>query len=224
MRFIIYQIQNKINDKKYIGFSSKSLEERWNKHCCDAKNGRKTYLCNAIRKHGKENFAIEVLHCCENLNITRDILEELYINKIGSHYLKGFGYNMTFGGEGTMGHKHSEETKKKMSKSHTGKKHSEDTKQKISDQKTGCGNPNFGRVFSKEHREKIGLAGKGSKNPRAKQYHVTTPAGETLTIADRMGFCEQHGLKYFSVTSSIRRGHSYRGYTFTEIKNEPPCH
>lgn len=220
MKYIIYQIQNKINNKNYIGFSSKSVEKRWSKHCVDAKNGRNTYLCNAIRKYGTENFDTKIIHCCDNLDLAKNFLEQHYIKNLKSYYLDGNGYNMTLGGEGTIGHKHSNETKIKMSKSHTGRKHSDETKLKLSLQRTGVGNPNYGRDFSQEHKEKLGLASKGALNPRAKKFHVTLPDGKCITIDDRKGFCEQNNLKYFSVVSSIKRNTSYQGYTFKEITEE----
>jgi hypothetical protein len=55
----IYQITNKINNKKYIGKTIKSLSTRFYNHCYASKNGSTTYFHKALRKYGKNNFFIE---------------------------------------------------------------------------------------------------------------------------------------------------------------------
>lgn len=219
MDYIIYKITNTVNGKSYIGFSSKTLKQRWRKHRHDAKTGRKTYLCNAIRKYGHRKFKKEILFETKILELAKSVMEEKFIKEHQTYWLHGIEYNMTMGGDGTLGHKHSRETREKMSKSHTGKKHTEITKKKLSKQRKGEGNPNYGRIFSKEYRSKIGSAVSGSKNGRAKRFLVTLPSGEQVKIEDRKGFCEQHNLKYNSVCSATRRGSPYQGYTFSEIKD-----
>lgn len=87
---MIYLIRNNINEECYVGYTSKSLDERFAKHIQNAKGGSNTYLYNAMRKYGFENFTIECLQ--ENGNISED--EPLWIKKIEPQY------NMTNGGEG----------------------------------------------------------------------------------------------------------------------------
>ena len=48
----------------------------------------------------------------------------------------------------------SNETKQKMSHSHTGKTHSKETRQKISEINTGSGNPNYGNKWDKNQKQK----------------------------------------------------------------------
>ena len=220
MKYIIYKLINIINGKSYIGFSSKNIEARWDKHCRDALMGRPTFLCNAIRKYGIDAFKREVILQTDSLIEARDKAETQFIQEYNTHWEGGQGYNMTLGGEGTMGHKHSKETREKMSKSHTGKKHTEFTKQKLSEQRKGKGNPNYGRDFSKEHRNKLSKSSKGANNPRAKTFLVTTPTGQEILVPDRSKFCLEQELNYFSVAASIRRGRPYKGYLFKECPKE----
>jgi len=70
-----------------------------------------------------------------------------------------------------MTYKHSDETKRKISKSlkgrnspTKGKKLSEETKRKISEKLKGKNNPNYGKKFSEEHRRKISESNKGKKH------------------------------------------------------------
>lgn len=107
--YILYRIRNKINNKSYIGFTIQSLKERWYSHLRAAKNGATTYLHRAIRKDGKENFSIEVLAWGDNhfdgLNIGEPLLIELFSPE----------YNITKGGQGSLGTTHTEEWKRSQS-------------------------------------------------------------------------------------------------------------
>lgn len=167
MGYIIYKITNKINQKAYIGFTSKTLKERWRRHCINAKYGRKSFLYNALRKYGKDAFDLEILYQTYNLEEARDSAENKFIT-LYETMIPEKGYNMTRGGEGTIGHKHSAESISKMSNSHKGKKHTLETKRKLSDQRKGAGNPNYGKIFDQEYRDKISRATKGALNPRSK--------------------------------------------------------
>lgn len=75
----------------------------------------KTYISNAIHKYGWENFKQEI--------IIDDVPEEDLSNLETSYIdventMAPAGYNLTKGGEGTSGYKHSEETIRKISMSH----------------------------------------------------------------------------------------------------------
>ena len=60
--------------------------------------------------------------------------------------------------------KHSEETKKRISKTNTGKKRSEETKRKMSEDRSGANNKMRGRPLSKDHKEKISKSKSGERN------------------------------------------------------------
>ena len=94
----IYKVQNKVNNKVYIGKTVNTIRERWLEHIDEANRGDNTLLHKAITKYGKDNFYVdEIENCsCELLN-TKEIH---YIALFHSHMSEG-GYNMTYGGEGT---------------------------------------------------------------------------------------------------------------------------
>lgn len=82
-------------------------------HRRSAKKG-KTYLARAIKKHGWENFNVEIL-IREVPSEDLDMLEKSYIEIYDSMNRKK-GYNLTKGGEGTSGWIPSEEWRNNHSK------------------------------------------------------------------------------------------------------------
>lgn len=114
---IIYCYTNLINNKKYIG-QTINPHQRFLQHKSSAFNEKdKDYdspLHRAFRKYGYENFKYEVL-------AEADTIEEL--NGLEIYYIAHFntkenGYNIEMGGKNSNKPK-SEETKKKLMKSHS---------------------------------------------------------------------------------------------------------
>lgn len=97
----IYCITNLINNKRYVGKTTSSIEERWREHCHDFQKERceKRPLYSAFNKYGIENFKIEKLECVEDDNLLSD--REIYWIKELETYGKN-GYNATKGGDGRI--------------------------------------------------------------------------------------------------------------------------
>lgn len=121
---IIYKVTNLVNGKCYIGKTTKTLDQRIERHLLDAKSKRyNSYIHGAIRKYGIENFEWEVLCECKDKSIL-NIMEKSNIIMNNSHFSSGHGYNLTWGGDGgniTEGKKHTIETKRKISNSRKAK-------------------------------------------------------------------------------------------------------
>jgi len=112
---LVYKIINKINGKTYIGQTTRSIEDRWIEHCKPA-NELRSYISNAIQKHGKENFVIEEL----SKAVTQEELDALESKLIETHRtMSPNGYNLRMGGSGGA---LSEEVKLKISMTSKGKK------------------------------------------------------------------------------------------------------
>lgn len=91
---ILYMITNRINNKKYIGITTNSLDYRWRHHLYAVNRGSNTKLAKAIRKYGKANFDIKLLKTTNSKKKLRD-LEIKYINHYNSVEK---GYNSVIGG------------------------------------------------------------------------------------------------------------------------------
>lgn len=87
----IYCIENKINHKKYIGLTTRSIKERFSEHC-----KADTVIGEAIRKYGVDNFMCYEVDNAQSKNELSE-LEVHYIHHFGT--LKD-GYNCTIGGDG----------------------------------------------------------------------------------------------------------------------------
>jgi group I intron endonuclease len=108
----VYLIENKTNNKKYIGITKKSIEARFKSHLSAVRQGSKFRFHSAIRKYGEENFTITLLEECNSDEIYKAETKwiKFYNSKSYDH-----GYNMTDGGEGCVGRECLPETSKKLS-------------------------------------------------------------------------------------------------------------
>ena len=94
-RYTIYMHRNKINNKVYIGQTSRDMMERWK----ERNYGYNDYFRKSINKYGSENFDHIILH----ENLSRDEAneyEQFYISKYNSMN-KDYGYNVMPGGHNT---------------------------------------------------------------------------------------------------------------------------
>ena len=136
---IVYKITNKINNKFYIGITSKSLEQRFAGHIKQPRY----YLGEAIKKYGEQNFTIEQIDEANSFNKLKE-KEQYYVNKLKPRY------NLTVGGDGTIGYKHSNSFKKMRRKKMLG-----NTIRK-------------GLTFTQTQRQKISQSLKGNSNKLGK--------------------------------------------------------
>lgn len=153
----IYLLTNTNNGKRYVGFTT-NLSKRLlgHKNRADA-HTHNFILSNAIRKHGWESFKLEILAECDDPLYAKEILEPRFIREYETYYMSGKGYNMTLGGEGTLGYKRTPEECQQMSESRKGKSRdlSPEQKDALSKRTTGERNPNYGVVCTPEKVAKI---------------------------------------------------------------------
>lgn len=113
----IYQINNKINNKKYIGQTIRPLNKRIYEYKAAFKyqNFYNQHLLSAFNKYGFENFQFSIIDTATTLDELNK-KEIKYIEEYKSNN-KEFGYNIEFGGKNAIP---DIETLDKMSKSHLG--------------------------------------------------------------------------------------------------------
>lgn len=95
--FKLYNLINKDSDTYYIGMTASSLRSRFISHRFSANKGVKTYLYNAMRLHGIDNFVMFLVAEFE----TREECQEAEKSAIKLALAEGHKlYNITAGGDG----------------------------------------------------------------------------------------------------------------------------
>jgi group I intron endonuclease len=98
----IYKITNTINNKVYIGQTSRTIEMRWKEHLRHGFNSNNNeynrHLYKSMRKYGIDSFTIEEVERCDNALLNE---REIFWIKFYSSSNPMRGYNLTLGGNGT---------------------------------------------------------------------------------------------------------------------------
>ena len=154
-KWCVYFHKNKINNKSYIGITSKAPEKRWGTNGCNYSKKNQPAFTGAIKKYGWDNF--EHIIFADNLTEKQakhmeKLLIALYKTNCCKYKNPALGYNMTDGGDGSIGRECSNETRMKISianknpsqetrekirQARIGTKASEETKAKMREQRAG---------------------------------------------------------------------------------------
>ena len=171
--FYIYQFRNKINNKSYIGYTSKYWEVRCKEHIGASARGSQSLLCKAIRKWGLDVFDIRPISSAPTIELAK-LFERRTVYTLCSFGPRG--YNMTKGGDGSA--PHTKEHKEYMSKIMKN------------------------RVISSETRLKMSLAAKGKpKNPEdVKRRAETQKKDPNLKIRNKIAGLYSHYKRGFKVS------------------------
>lgn len=124
--------------------------------------------------------------------------------------------NQNLGGEGKPGGQ--------KTKGFSGRKHSEETKRKISKKVAGKNNPRYGIKLSQETRNKISqnITPKfGKDNPNSKTWKIVSPENkEYIIIGALKEFCKSKDISYATMSAAIkynRKGPRRNGWSIEEI-------
>jgi group I intron endonuclease len=216
MNFRIYKITNDINSKVYVGQTSKTLQERFDRHYTEGKwkNTKKMPIVFAIQKYGKEHFKIELLEELP-LNYTQIQIDEkekewgLKLNCFSPN-----GYNLRLG---NGRHSFSPESIEKIRKMNLGRKASEETKRRLSISHMGFIPTNATRKKLSNHFQGIRPCPLAIKNAMAtiiKTHTLISPCGEKVTITNMAKYCRENGYNKGQMCQLVRgKKKSYRGWT-----------
>jgi len=167
----IYTITNTVNGKVYVG-STMNFKNRWGVHrsklCYNSHNN--SHLQSAWNKYGKGFFEFEVLEYLmdkDQLHLAEQFWMDVY--RLEGKELYNYG---PAAHHGMLGMKHTDKSRRKMSKSQKG------------------------RVISDEHRRRLSKARKGKENC-AKQYpsFIHRCTGEIIQKGRNLTkMCRERGL------------------------------
>lgn len=191
---IIYKATNKINNKTYIGQTSKKFSKRKidHKSRANTRNFAISAIYSAINKYGWPNFIWEIIEDC----YSKEELDEMEYHYIMQYDTYNNGYNLTLGGDGGgCGYKHTKETKQKMSELKNGMYFGKD-------------NPFYGKTHSDEFK-------KFQSDNKSKEYIITFPNGSKEKIKNLTKFCKIYKLDrrqmHRVMKGNVKQGH-HKGY------------
>lgn len=152
----LYEIINILNNSKYVGFTSLSIEKRFKAHILASKQSRYSshLLYKAFKKYGIENFKCtespDILIECKQEAWAREKFWISFYKSNRMQYPENKGYNMNDGGSGGSGYKHTQKSLEKMRKNNSNKKHTLETKQKISKSNKGKQTSEYAKIRASE--------------------------------------------------------------------------
>jgi len=130
-------------------------------------------LHEAILEHGAKNFLVEKLMMCSTETLAHN-LERMLIKQYQTK--TPYGYNMTSGGQGTLGFVATLEHKQKLRANHkgmSGKKHSQKTKRNMSETRKGHPGYWFGKHLSEETIRKRTESRKGYRHSEKTKQKIS---------------------------------------------------
>lgn len=163
---IVYKITNTTTNQIYFGWTIKDLQIRWKRHWYKAAI-KTDYLHLSMKKYGKDAFMIESVFETDDNEIAKQKeieLIALFQTNI-SRFPDGNGFNMTDGGEGTIGYVFTQKHKDSLSIALKGKPKSENHRKSIQTAKIGELNPRYGATWSDEEKQLRRELWSGPNNP-----------------------------------------------------------
>lgn len=183
----LYKITNLKNNKCYIGWTGRTVLDRWQRHKDDAlkyRDNRKFY--NAIRKYGTDCWQVETL--LEVSSIEEAKIKEIELIEQFDSYQQG--YNATKGGDGNNGIIMSKESnlarslalkgKPKTYDRMKGKTHTQESKDRIAESHTGMKKPWV--KWTKEQISKRSMTRRGLTKDQYDQMHVLRSQGLSISV------------------------------------------
>lgn len=190
--FIYLLRQPSDNAIRYVGQSVYPDKRLW-AHIAEARSGARSHRSNWIRKllaAGEQPILEIIEEATVETWIEREQFWIAFYRAAGCRLV-----NATDGGEGTLGHKLSDEARAKMSAVRKGRKRDPDAVRRGAEK-------NRGRKMPIEVVEQ-----------RYEQYRMLSPSGEEIEIHGLAPFCRRHGLDPFSFANVLNgRSRHHRGW------------
>jgi hypothetical protein len=194
---VVYQhIRKDTNQVFYIGIGKTKSRSK-------SKKSRNPHWWNIINK---TDYTIEILYSSisweEACEIEMDLIKQYGRKDMGT----GILVNMTDGGEGSIGHTMSQESKDIISRANKGRKHTEETINSYKITRLGSNNGNFGHKWSDEQREE-------AKNKSLQWLETNEPvfkgrqhSKETKVIMREVKLGKKHKEETINLYKTTRKG------------------
>ena len=222
----IYKWTNKLTNDIYIG-QSVDLAKRFIRYfnMSYLKNRGTLIISRALIKYGYSNFSLEILEYCDIADLTKR--EQYYLDKLSPKY------NILKIAGSSLGHKLTEETKAKISKSLKGiyvkeksalygRTHTEETKALMALNKSKANNSFFvfGKTHTEETKELIRQKALGRKHSEEtcfflKKNMMSASKGYLVNIHEK---CDSEGFKLIGSFVSIRRAAKFLGISSNTVR------
>ena len=213
----IYKWTNKVTNDIYIG-QSIDLAKRFIRYfnLSYLKNRESLVISRALIKYGYSNFSLDILEYCDIKDLTER--EQYYMDKLNPKYntLKIAG--------SSSGHKLTEETKAKISKSlkgiYVGEKsslfgrtHTKETKALMS--LTRATMNNLGKIHTEETKELMRQKALGRKHSEETLLKMSIARGYSVDILEK---CDSEGFKLIGSFVSIRKAAKFLEISANTVK------
>lgn len=195
-QYCVYMHVNKINNKKYIGITCKEPEDRWGVDGKRYVEKNQKAFAAAINKYTWDGFD----HIIIAEGLTEFEAKTLEIELIALHKTNccrydnpKYGYNMTDGGEGTFGYRHTNEEKLKISQASKRCWENDEYRDLQLNRLMGDTNPFYGKHHTEETKEVLRQASTGrefSDEARMKISQALTGIQRSQETRDRMSVAQ----------------------------------
>jgi group I intron endonuclease len=188
----IYLITNHKNGKMYVGQHNKTnVVQRWRAHKQKASVDVPEYqLHKAMKKHGIENFTINILHIVPYSALNK--YEIYFADLLNTYVWNKRGYNSVFCGGGGGGREITEETRQKLRDSHKGQMKTENTIAKASKSISQWYKDNPEAVSIKMEKISKSLKGRSNAGWGSHSSEINAKISATLTGKPKT---KEHNLK-----------------------------
>lgn len=206
MAYVYKHIRLDKDEVFYIGIGDNNIKyER-----AYSKYGRNFYWNNIINA---TDFKVEII--IDNLTWEEACGKEREFIKFYGRKDLGLGTlsNMTDGGDGALGYKHTKEGLEKLSKSHQGVPRSEETKIKISKSHKGKPSPKRGTVLSQEWKDNISKAQTGKSPSQETKNRISESMKASLkgkTYNTKQVMCIENNTIYSSASEAAKKLNLHR--------------
>lgn len=216
---LIYKLTNTVTNKIYIGQTINSWKKRKNNYnACVNQEDNNQPIINSLRKHGWDNFAVEILH--------EDVQSWDELNKLEKEYIEFYnstnpekGYNLSDGGAIPVGKRVRESLRKAWTPE---RRHAQSEKMKVQNELTReTRSKNISESLKKryswykhtdEFKEKNKKLQEGKKEYRKNnpvvaigKYILENKAGDQIEIINLTKWCKDNNVDQANILGNYKR-------------------